>query len=103
MHNTTTKLYGLLIWVTSDLGTRICVTRKYIAMDQDIYDLLMIAAGKEYGWSSDEIDDQLTRPRDGLFKSLANQEFYVELKKKVMDLKRDALFNTKRMGENYAI
>lgn len=95
------RLYGMPIHVGSETGTKICIItdskQPHITMSRQIYDFLMIAAGKENGWSSDEIDDQLTRPRDDLFKSLANQEFYIELRKRVMDLKRDVLLNTGRV------
>lgn len=97
------KLYGMPIHVGSETGTKISIVtdskQSYITMSRQIYDFLMIAGGKEGGWSSDEIDHQLTRPRDDLFKSLANQEFYIELKKRVMDLKRQVLLNTGRVGK----
>jgi len=94
MHNTTTRLYGLDIHVGSRLGTKISVIYRpeppYILMDQDLYDLLIISVAKEEGFADDWIDDQLTRPRDDLFKSLANHEFYMKLLGIVHDLRRRA-------------
>ncbi len=99
MHNTTTKLYGLPIYVGSCLGTQISVTHKYITMDQDIYDLFIIAVAEVEGFSSYWIDNQLTRPRDDLFKSLANKEFYLKLIGIVYDLKKNNMTLRKQRSE----
>jgi len=99
----TARIYGMPIHVGSETGTKIDIIadskQPYVIMSRQIHDFLMIAAGKEYGWSSDEIDYQLTCPRDNLFKSLANQEFYCKLKKIVMVLKQEYLLG----GADYAI
>lgn len=104
MQKPTTKLYGMPIHVGSETGTKIDIItdskEPYLIVSQQIYDLLVIAGGKEFGWSSDEIDEQLTRPRDDLFKSLANQEFFIELKKRVRILKQERLMNFNKQRES---
>ena len=101
MNKPSVKFYGLPIHVGSETGTKIRIItdskQPYIAMSRQIYDFLMIAGGKEHGWSSDKIDSHLTRPRDDLFKSLANQEVYLKLLNVVCALKREAI----EMGQSY--
>lgn len=102
MNKSPARLYGMQIHVGSATGTKIGIItdskRPYITMSRQVYDFLMIAGGKEHGWSSDEIDDQLTRPRDDLFKSLANQKFYFRLIDIVRNLRTNMLLSVSKIS-----